>query len=229
MHIVTAFYLSTTGSYEDNDRTEELMYCVNHNMNSPFVEKIHLFIENEAAHERIKTLSHCEHYNKIHIVEGYIVPTYIDIFTYIITNLKNEVCMVTNSDIYLYECQGHLLEKLKNERTAYALSRYEADIHYAPAVDQYHGSHDAYIFKVELEDSILKELNYYQNHPGIESRIINALCNQGFTMYNPSYQIKIVHQHRIQIRNHREWIGIHDQSENERWQNSKWNLPPCTL
>ena len=228
MHIISTFYISNTGSCEDNERTEELVYCILHNMSRPYVEKIHLFLDNEQAYDKIKTFSRFENYSKIHVIEVGKQPKYTDIFKYAMENLKDEICMITNADIYLHECDVTLLERLKNDNIAYAISRYEADMN-APAVNNYHGSHDCYIFKMNVNSTILDEVDFHQNHTGIESRIINALCNQGFTIYNPAYQIKIVHLHRIIIRNHRDWVGLHTIYNDEDFLNSCWYVPPSTI
>ena len=58
-------------------------------------------------------------------------------------NLQDKVCMISNSDIYLYECCLECFHKLENN--IYALSRYEHDFS-CPQITNFQGSHDVFIF-----------------------------------------------------------------------------------
>ena len=100
-----------------------------------------------------------------------------------------------------------------------------------PLMNDYHGSHDAYIFNSAFIDkSIINEhTNFYQNMIGIESRIIKTLCDAGFQVYNPCKQIKIVHLHKTELRNHGEWVGLHKCGDDAFHRKNCWWVEPTVL
>jgi hypothetical protein len=55
---------------------------------------------------------------KVVIICVGIKPKYNDFFYYIINNLKDTICMITNSDIYFLECDIKLIDRIKNEKYA---------------------------------------------------------------------------------------------------------------
>jgi hypothetical protein len=75
----------------------------------------------------------------------------------------------------------------------------------------------------------LENVDFYQNYPGIETRIIKALYEQNIKMYNPCHQIKIVHLHKSDLRNHGNWIGLHNCGDNEFFKSSCWCVPPIKI
>ena len=228
MHIISTFYISTYSSHLDKLRSEELEICLLNNISSPFVEKIHLFVDNMDALLRLNQLS--SNSDKIVVIGIGKKPTYSDFFKYIIDNVKEQICMITNADIFLYEVDTRLIERVKECKIAYALTRYEHDMSH-PLMNDYHGSHDAYIFNSAFIDkSIINEhTNFYQNMIGIESRIIKTLCDAGFQVYNPCKQIKIVHLHKTELRNHGEWVGLHKCGDDAFHRKNCWWVEPTVL
>jgi hypothetical protein len=228
INIISTFYVSKYSSNLDNLRSKELEDCLVNNISCPFVDKVHLFVDDNDALIRLKELTNDS--EKIVVIGVGQKPKYNDFFNYIINNLNDKICMITNSDIYLFGCDIKLIERLKNEKLCYALSRYEYDMSH-PQIDCYGGSHDCYIFNSKFinEKIINNHTNFYQNFPGIESHIIKNFCDQGFNMYNPCNQIKIVHLHKTQLRNHGEWIGLHKYGDWDSFRKSVWHIPPIIL
>jgi len=228
INIISTFYISKYNSQLDTLRTQELENCLINNVNSEIIEKIHLFVDDDDAHERINQITNKS--EKIVIIEIGKKPKYTDFFNYIFQNLENKICMITNADIYIYHCQLNLIEVLKTNAVVYSLTRYEYDLT-CPLIETYQGSHDCYIFNSSfLKKSIINEdTNFYQNFPGIESHIIKAFCDNGFTPLNPCRQIKIVHYHKTQLRNHGEWIGLHRCGDDDFFKKSCWCVPPITI
>ena len=223
INIVSSFYITSSKL-----RNKELESCFINNLSSTYIEKIHLFVDDNVALNKIKELSNNS--EKLVIIFVGIKPKYSDFFKYILKNLKNKICMITNSDIFLYECDNNLLENVINSNTAYSLTRYEYNMS-CPLINNYGGSHDCYIFNSKfIDDKIINEnTNFYQNFTGIETRIIKSLCDCGLKVYNPCYQIKIIHLHYSDIRNHGEWIGLHKSGDNEYFKKSCWCVPPIQL
>ena len=143
INIISTFYVSKYSSNLDNLRSKELEASLVNNIACPFVEKVHLFLDDEDALNRVNELTNNS--DKIVIISVGIKPKYSCFFNYIINNLNDKICMITNSDICLFQCDVNLIERLKNEKICYALSRYEYDMSH-PQINHYGGSHDCYIF-----------------------------------------------------------------------------------
>ena len=112
MHIISTFYISKYSSYLDVSRSKELEVCIIKNLENPIVDKIHLFIDDKDALRRLNEISNSS--DKIVIISVGLKPKYNDFFNYIIENIQNEICMITNADIYIHHCEVALLDKLKS-------------------------------------------------------------------------------------------------------------------
>lgn len=227
INIITTFYISNTNSPLDPERNEELLNCLIKNMDSEIVEKINLYVDDESSYEKVMSLSHMQQFHKIHIIGILNRPKQKDFFKFAIEELKGKICMITNSDIYIHEYNYDLINKLNNEKIAYSLTRYEHDMS-CPLINHYQGSHDCYIFKSDMNISIIDNLNYYLNTPGIEIWINKGLFEQGYTLLNPCYQIKIIHLHRSELRNHGPHINPF-QNNDEALLNSTSAVKPCII
>jgi hypothetical protein len=227
MNLISTFYVSKYSSHLDNERSKELEQCLLNNLASPYIEKIHLFVDDNDALVRLFELSNQS--NKIVIIEVGKKPKYSDFFNYILHHVKDKICMICNADIFLHESNDKLIERLQEHKFAFALTRYEHDMSH-PLMDKYGGSHDAYIFNSKfINESINDHTHFYQNFPGIETHVIKALCDVGFEMYNPCKQIKIVHLHKTHLRQHGEWIGLHQSGDFNFFRKSCWCVPPVIL
>ena len=228
INIISTFYISKYSSTLDNLRSKELEACLVNNLASKFIEKIHVFVDDNEALNKLKELTNNS--EKVIVIEVGKKPMYTDFFNYIINNLNNKICMITNSDIFLYECDENLIDNLKENKIAYALTRYEYNMSH-PLIDKYQGSHDCYIFNSKFinENIINEHTNFYQNLPGIETHLIKNFCDNGFKVYNPCHQIKIIHLHKTQLRNHGKWIGLHRCGDDNHFEKSCWCIPPVKL
>jgi hypothetical protein len=227
MNIISTFYISKYSSHLDDLRSKELEECLSNNISSPFIEKIHLFIDDDDALKRLHEITNSD---KIVIIEVGKKPKYSDFFNYIINNVQDKICMITNADIFLHETNDTLIEKLKEDKIVYALTRYEHDMSH-PLINGYCGSHDAYIFNSKfINDTIINEhTQFYQNFPGIETHIIKTFHDNGFKVLNPCKQIKIVHLHKTDLRHHGQWIGLHNCGDYNFHIKSCWWVPPVVL
>ena len=228
INIISTFYVSKYSSSLDILRSKELEACFVNNLACPIVEKIHLFVDDNDAVNKLNELANGS--DKFVIIEVGKKPKYTDFFKYILDNLKNKICMITNADIFLHAYDIKLFENLNNNKIAYALTRYEYDMSY-PLINDYRGSHDAYIFNSSfISEKILNDhTNFFQNFPGIETQVIKSMCDEGFKVYNPCKQIKIVHLHKTQLRKHGEWIGLHAYGDDDFFKKSCWCIPPTIL
>ncbi len=112
----------------------------------------------------------------------------------------------------------------------YCLTRYEHDMSH-PLINNYCGSHDCYIFNSSfINKNIMNEhTDFFQNYPGIETHIIKTFCDLGFKVLNPCRQIKIVHLHKTNLRNHGNWIGLHKYGDWNFHMKSCWWVPPINI
>jgi hypothetical protein len=229
INLITTFYLSKYKSELDSSRTKELENTLLKNIDSVYIEKIHLFVDDYDALEKLNCITNNS--NKIKIIEIGKKPKYVDFFKYINENIKDKICMISNADIYLHECDMNLLDLLNSNKQVYGLTRYEHNLTH-PLIDNYGGSHDSYIFNskylnnIDLEN---EDINFYQNFPGIESHILRFFHTMNFKLLNPCYQIKIVHLHETNLRNHGPWIGLHNCGDFDFHMKTCWWVPPIML
>jgi hypothetical protein len=231
IHLISTFYVSAYSSHLDNERTEELIAALQMNLANPLIELIHLFVDNDNSLELLQSIT--VHSRKVVVIEVGKKPTYSDFFRYILQNLKNHFCMIANADIYLLDSQEYhssLLSRLQETKTMYCLTRHEYDMTH-PLIDNYCGSHDCYLFHSSYLDQTIVNVHtdWLQNYPGIETHIIKTFCDAGFVAKNPCWQIRIVHLHRTQLRNHGQWIGLHECDDFATHISSCWWVPPVTL
>lgn len=106
--------------------------------------------------------------------------------------------MITNSDIYITDCDINLLNQL-DTNTVYALTRHEYDLS-CPLIDKYQGSHDAFIFMSPINDIFLKNVQHVQCVWGSENVLLYELSKANIKLFNPCKQIKIIHLHKSELR-----------------------------
>jgi len=195
INLITSFYISHFDSELNYDRNLELQQCLNNNLNNNLIEKIHLYIDDNEALNYINNLNN----SKINIISVGIKPLYSDLFAYAIKNLIGKICMISNSDIYLHECDTKILNILDNNNTIFSLTRYEYDFS-SPLIDLYEGSHDCFIFKSPINSQILDYIKHVQHVWGAENVVLYELNRANIKIYNPCKQIKIVHLHKSLLR-----------------------------
>jgi len=233
INLITTFYLSKYNSSLDNERTDELIEALINNLNSHIIEKIYLFIDDNDTLEKLNEIKSSNiNSHKIISINIKHQPTYHDFFNYILNNLPNNICMISNSDIYLHSYDINLLNLLTYEKYCYALTRYEYDMTY-PLINYDCGSHDCYIFNSKYLDHriICENTNFKQNLIGIETRIIKSFCELRYKVFNPCKQIKIVHLHKTNLRNYTidDWIGLHKYGDDDFLKKSDWYITPSIL
>lgn len=191
LNLITSFYVSKNYS-----RNTELIKALKNNIQSEHIECIHLFVDNEIAHDILKKESLLS--DKVLIINIGQQPLYSDLFSYA-NKLCDKLSMIANSDIWLYNIEDSVLDKIqKNE--IYALTRYESDMS-SPLIDKYEGSHDAFIFHSPINESIIKHIKFPQNVWGSENVLMYEIIKLNYNILNPCRQIKIVHEHMSCERN----------------------------
>ena len=198
IHLITSFYIINKDDDISIKRNNELQQCLINNIKSILIKKIHLYVDDinalNKAYELEKNIGILD---KIYIISIGKQPLYAELFNYTIDNLKNEICMISNSDIYLDECDNDCLIRISNN--IFALTRYEFDFS-CPLIEKKIGSHDAFIFKSPIKKDFLHNLNHPQNVGGSDDNVVNNLVDHGYKLFNPCFQIRIVHLHESALR-----------------------------
>ena len=161
-------------------------------------KKIHLFLDKQEDEDYIKSLPQ-EKQEKIKIIEIGKQPLYSDLFNYANT-LLNEICMISNGDIWIQNTQIPFFFSLLNKNFIFALTRHEMDGKCYFAEDSI-DSYDAFIFKSQLNPFLNKMVVHKQNIWGSENRVIDALIDLKYNVINPCLQFKIIHEHDMKRQN----------------------------
>lgn len=194
LNIITSFYIPRN----DLARENELKKTLNNNLLNSIVKKIHLFLDKQEDEDYIKSLPQ-EKQEKIKIIEIGKQPLYSDLFNYANT-LLNEICMISNGDIWIQNTQIPFFFSLLNKNFIFALTRHEMDGS-SPAIDMFKLSHDVFIFKSQLNPVLQKMVVHKQNMWGSENRVIDALIDLKYKVINPCLQFKIIHEHDMKRQN----------------------------
>lgn len=194
INLITSFYLS-----KNIQRQKELDDSLINNNKCLYIKKIHLFLDNEKCSEYLNQL--ISDRSKIVIIRIGNQPLYSDLFEYANT-LPNEICMISNSDIWLKEIKNYdLVTTLtQNNNIVYSLTRHEHD-NSTPLIDKYIGSHDVFMFNSPINSNIITYINHIQNVWGSENVVLYELNKLQYKIYNPCRDIVTVHEHKSGERN----------------------------
>jgi hypothetical protein len=197
MILITTYYET-----ENIARNNEIKKCLIKNFENKHIEKIYLlnnkmfdidFIEDENNKIIQIIISDYEDYKL----------KYNDAIQFINKNLSNNICILSNSDIYF----DKTLEKIDNNTISdnlFALLRYDEDImgqknifcrHEIPRGD----SQDSWIFKSPLNIN-LDKINFSLGTLGCDSMFASILNEEGIHLKNPAFDIITTHVHSSEFR-----------------------------
>ena len=149
-------------------------------------------------------------------------PLYKDLFLHANRLCSGQLCMVCNADIYLrqdfpIDDVQRCLEADPNK--VFALTRYENEAMFGPLIDDYRGSHDAFVFKAPLKQDFVDAVDHKQNCYQSENIVIHELKRAGYDVRNPCKSCHIFHRHEAEFR---QWYPSVDE---QRYAKAE----PCTL
>jgi len=206
--LVTSFFFNS-----NIRRQKEYELTLHRNLEKDFISKIYLFITDNDHKKFMKTdFAKNSIFKKICFNIAPQQPTYKDFIEYASTLDDDGICMITNSDIELSKIDENILKHLNNNRIAYILTRHEED-GTKPLINDYRGSHDCILFNVrELKKNFksynLDLIDITQNNYGSEALL--TLCfieTLKFKLFNPCFQIKIIHHHTSNIRQNYKYLA----------------------
>ena len=199
INLITSFFIP-----KEVERQNEILKCLYLNVACPYINKIFLLIEKKTdlifLKEKIKPRG------KIQLILWNKQPTYAD-FLKVANQLQEEICMISNSDIWVRKCDQELINLLKQHpNIGFSLTRSDRDAstniisspngNWKPLEV---GGFDSFIFKspINIDYNLI---NHIQNRPGSEHVFKTELEYKGIKFYNPCYDIITVHEHLSNVR-----------------------------
>ena len=208
IYLFTTYYIST-----NKERQKELEYCLKKNMENRYITKIYL-LNNEIFN--LDFINDSEQKIVQVIIDD--SPTYklkfSDAIQYINLNFYNEICILSNTDIYFDETIARInYENIKNKM--FALLRYDLADDYTttqlftewdgPRAD----SQDSWTFVSPLKINY-NDINFEFGTLGCDSIFAAKVSDTGITVSNPSLDIVSVHVHASNFRTYNVDNRIHD-------------------
>lgn len=216
-------------------RQNEYIDCIRRNVAHAEVTSLHLLIEGHEAycHFREHVLENdsffaCSELRRkiIPLVRPEVQPSYADLFQHANTLLRGKLAMICNADVYLPRFGANVRELRQlfdcapHRRTAIALTRHESENPGdAPLINDYRGSHDAFIIRPPLDNAVVRNVRHPQNCYKAENIVLHELKRHGYTVVNPCRSFMLVHRHQADLR---QWLPPVDE---ERYAQA----PPCTI
>jgi hypothetical protein len=198
MILLTTFYLESNQS-----RRAELMECLQLNVVNPWLDEIHLFIE-----EIIPLDELCAAYpqlacKKIRLISQRRRVKYEDLFSYANRNLPGCTIIISNADIYF----NHTLARLHGYDLAgklFCLSRWDMQRDGTARFFNHPFSQDAWIFQSPIREF---RSDFHMGLLSCDNRLAWEAGQVGLELLNPGQSIQALHLHHSQVRHY---------SENER-------------
>jgi len=203
MILITTYYKS-----KDEARQKEIDNCLKKNYENKYIQKIYL-LNNQLYNLDYKG-------NKIIQIiiskEIDYILKYNDAINFINKNLKNKICILSNSDIYFDNTLSKINDKNIKD-TFFALLRYDEDENGKKKIFTRHDiprddSQDSWIFKSPLNID-LNKLDFSFRTLGCDSIFSTIVYEANINVLNPSYDIIITHLHKTEYRTYNDDNRIH--------------------
>ncbi|MDB4175007.1 hypothetical protein N9766_01445 [Flavobacteriaceae bacterium] len=181
--------LYTTFYNEKNEfRKQELLTCLQHNLQNTAIDKVTLFNEGESlVYFNV---------NKIEEISITQRPTYQDFINYINTHTSEEdIHIIANTDIY-FDVNIGVLKQINLHNTCLALSRWDTTETKNPKLYNHNDSQDVWIFKGRIKPEL--KANFPLGVPRCDNRLMYEIGRAGYTVLNPAFSIKSFHVHKGQ-------------------------------
>jgi hypothetical protein len=196
MFLITTYYISS-----NEDRNNEIKKCLEKNIENKYIQKIYLL------NDKIYDLSFIKNNSKIEQIiislEKDYILNYKDAINFINNNLKNKICILSNSDIYFDNSLSKI--NLKNiSNNLFALLRYDEDIDGNKKIftrfnEPRDDSQDSWIFKSPLKIDYSK-IDFSFRTLGCDSLFAKYVYDSGIKISNPCYDIISTHVHNTDFR-----------------------------
>lgn len=183
--------------YQDRDesRQQEIREALLCNIKNPRINNVyvvstpHVDLQDFEKSEKVKWVVHGER------------PTYAYLFKLANTVVKEaDITIISNIDICFDEYGLSLTEYNLQSSVCFALSRWEEQPDGTRVLFNRADSQDAWIFKGPIRP--IGDCDFTMGRPGCDNAICHRIEAAGYTVENPSRDIKMMHVHRSGIRNY---------------------------
>jgi hypothetical protein len=212
-HLLTGTYVSSHPA-----RYAELLDCLERNLANPEIECVHAFAEDSGVcypNERhVALLKH----PKAKLIEVGHRMTYREYFQYANARLRDQCCVMANSDIYFDSSLAKIKPELLSKYFfACSRSHVRADgtVEFDP---QASCAQDAWFFRPPVK--IPTDCDFHFGLPGCDNKIVYLMATQsGLKVVNPSRTIALFHHHASNI------AGYGPQVPGPHWNVAPQELP----
>ncbi len=171
---------------DDYQRHSEYITCIHENLENEHIEKIYVFVSDDS---KLNFKS-----DKIEIIQKEDRPTYKDLFDFCNTNLKNQICIISNADIIFDDTITNLKEVNLLE-VFIALTRWEVfceNGEWCIAPFNNSSSQDVWAFQTPIK--VTDEMDFHLGKPRCDNKIAK-LISENYEIRNPGLQIITSHFH----------------------------------
>lgn len=171
----------------DYQRHSEYLTCIHENLENELIDKIYIFISDDS---KLNFSS-----NKIKVIKGTVRPTYRDLFEFCNTNLKDEICIISNGDI-IFDDSLSILNENNLDNIFVALTRWEVfceNNEWCIAPFNNSSSQDSWIFRSPIKTT--EDMNFNLGKPGCDNKIAKIMADLEYEVRNPGLQIITSHYH----------------------------------
>ena len=176
--------------HPNEERYNEIKYCLLKNVQNKFVDKIYLLNERIYSDKELGVSS-----DKIIQIVIHKRLTYYDAFHFISKNIYGFCCLL-NADIYFDTTLYNL--KRASKKYMFAQLRFEND-----SIEYRNDCQDSWLFHSKHVNVLVnKDCDFQLGMPGCDNRILYIFYKCGFTLINDPYFIKTHHFHSTNIRNY---------------------------
>lgn len=177
-------------------RQEEINECLSRNIANPMIDRIYVIIDSADINlydfdksEKVETILYSKR------------PTYSYLFQLANTKIiENDITIISNSDIYFEEYAMTLISNYLQPGNCFALSRWDRGPDGIFRLFERADSQDSWIFRGTID--FINNCDFFLGRPGCDNAISQRIEAAGYTIQNPSVDIRSIHIHNSSIRNY---------------------------
>jgi hypothetical protein len=201
INLITTYYKTS-----NEERNNEIDKCLKKNIENKYIKKIYLLNNKRYDIEDNKIIQVI-----ITTDENYKLK-YSDAISFINNYLQDDMCILSNSDIYFNDTLA-ILKNIDLKDHFFALLRYDEDMDGNVSIFKRHNiprddSQDCWIFQSPLQID-LKKIDFSLGTLGCDSTFAYVAHTSGIKVSNPSYDIVSIHVHNTGFRTYNDMDRIH--------------------
>lgn len=172
---------------KDKARQYELMCCYFKNELNPAIDKLHIFTDQKT--------------DKAGWIQTNGRPTFAEYFELVnVVTGPDDINIIANTDIYFDEENIELIKNNIRHNECYALARWDVQEDGSAVHFNRRDTNDVWIFKGPIKE--IEDCKFTMGVPGCDNSICERIQRAGYTVKNPSIDVKTFHLHLTQVRNY---------------------------